>query len=122
MMFKELKEYNEVEELKDNTGFNKEKFMEFVVEEPVSMFSPMNMVYSYGCMANELSVNGINEVDMTDSQRQNVIHKMFMWYKKHPEHLNNLLQYFIEAHYEDYESGNVCSCCGDRVSTFKMTI
>lgn len=104
-------------------GFNKEKFMEFVVEEPVSMFNPMNMVYSYGCMANELSVNGVNEVDMTDSQRQNVIHKMFMWYKKHPEHLNELLQYFIEAHYEDYEySDKPCECCGDVVTTFKLTI
>lgn len=122
MMFKELKEYNEVEGLKDNTGFNKEKFMEFVTEEPISIFRPMNMIYSYGCIANELSVNGINEIDMTDSQRQNVIHKIFMWYKKHPENLNNLLQYFIETHYEDYELGNVCSCCGDCVSTFRMTI
>lgn len=119
----ELKEYNEVEELKDNMGFNKEKFMEFVVEEPISMFNPMNMVYSYGCMSNELSVNGINEIDMTDSQRKNVIHKIFMWYRKHPEHLNNLLQYFIEAHYDEYDcSDKPCECCGDVVTTFKLTI
>ena len=122
MMFKELKEYNKVEELKDNTGFNKEKFMEFVTEEPISMFRPMNMIYSYGCIANELSVNNINEIDMTDSQRQNVIHKIFMWYKKHPGHLNNLLQYFIEVNAEDYDMSKPCECCGDIVTTFKLTI
>ena len=79
-------------------GFNKEKFMEFVVEEPVSMFNPMNMVYSYGCMANELSVNGVNEVDMTDSQRQNVIesHRMCKKQKRNRKvRSNEILKGFL---------------------------
>lgn len=47
-------------------GFNKEKFMEFVKdEEPIGLFKPINMIYSYGCMANELSVNNISEIDLT---------------------------------------------------------
>ena len=112
-----------MEEKKQDIGFNKEKFQEFVVEEPISIFKPMNMIYSYGCMANELSVNNISEINMTDSQRKNVIHKLFMWYKKHPEHLNELLQYFIEAHCDDWEyCDKPCECCGDIVSTFKKQI
>lgn len=104
-------------------AFNKEKFMEFVVEEPIGLFKPLNMVYSYGCMSNELSVNGVSEIDMSDSQRRVVIHKLMMWYKKHPEELNNLLQYFIETQADNYDmSDNPCECCGDRVCTYKMTL
>lgn len=104
-------------------AFNKEKFMEHVVDEPIGLFKPLNMVYSYGCMANELSVNGVNEIDMTDSQRKVIIHKMMMWYKKHPDELNNLLQYFIETHADDYYiDDKPCECCGDRVCTYKMTL
>lgn len=49
-------------------GFNEKKFMEFVKEEPISLFKPMNMVLSEGCIANELSINGIQEINMTDVQ------------------------------------------------------
>ena len=69
-----------------------------------------------------LDSHNINEIDMTDSQRQNVIHKIFMWYKKHPGHLNDLLQYFIEANAEDYDMSKPCEQCGDCVCTYKITI
>lgn len=104
-------------------GFNKDKFMEHVINEPIGLFKPLDMVYSYGCMADELSVNNISEIDMDDSQRKVIIHRIMHWYKKHPEHLNNLLQYFIEAHYDNYEVSNKpCECCGDLVTTYKLTI
>jgi hypothetical protein len=104
-------------------GFNKDKFMEHVIDEPIGLFKPLDMVYSYGCMANELSVNNISEIDMDDSQRKIIIHRIMHWYKKHPIYLNNLLQYFIETHYDDYEvSDKPCECCGDLVTTYKLTI
>lgn len=82
----------------------------------------MKLIYSYGCLANELSINGISEIDLTDKQRNVVIHKIFMWYKKHPDALNDLLQYFIETHCDDYDCTEPCECCGDMVTTYKMEI
>lgn len=103
-------------------NFNMDKFKEFVVDEPIGLLKPLELVYSYGCLVNELSVNGIQEIDLTDAQRKIVIHKIFMWYKKHPEALNGLLQYFIETHCDDYDCTEPCECCGDMVTTYKMEI
>lgn len=82
----------------------------------------MKLVYSYGCLANELSVNGISEIDLTDKQRKKVINRIFQWYEKHPDALNGLLQYFIETHCDDYDCTEPCECCGDMVTTYKMEI
>jgi hypothetical protein len=82
----------------------------------------MKLIYSYGCLANELSVNGIQEVDLTDKQRKEVINRIFQWYDNHPAALNNLLQYFIETHCDDYDCTEPCECCGDMVTTYKMEI
>lgn len=82
----------------------------------------MKLIYSYGCLANELSVNGISEIDLTDKQRKKVINRIFQWYEKHPDALNDLLQYFIETHCDDYDCTEPCECCGDMVTTYKMEI
>lgn len=102
--------------------FNMDKFKELVKDEPIGLTKPMELEYAYGCLANSLSVNGIQEIDLTDAQRNVVIHKIFMWYKKHPEALNNLLQYFIETHCDDYDCTEPCEECGDSVTTYKMEI
>lgn len=77
---------------------------------------------AYGYIADSLTVNGIQEVDLTDTQRKIVIHKVFMWYKKHPEVLNGLLKDFLELHSDDYDYSEPCECCGDVVTTYKMEI
>lgn len=82
----------------------------------------MKLIYSYGCLANELSVNGISEIDLTHQQRKEVINRIFQWYDKHPEELNGLLQYFIETHCDDYDCTEPCECCGDMVTTYEMEI
>lgn len=82
----------------------------------------MKLIYSYGCLANELSVNGISEIDLTDKQRKEVINRIFQWYDKHSEELNGLLQYFIETHCDDYDCTEPCECCGDMVTTYEMEI
>lgn len=82
----------------------------------------MKLIYSYGCLANELSINGISEIDLTDKQRKEVINRIFQWYDKHPAALNDLLQYFIETHCDDYDCTEPCECCGDMVTTYKMEI
>lgn len=102
--------------------FNMEKFKQMVKDGPIGLTKPMSLEYSYGCLVNSLSVNGIQEIDLTDNQRKIVIHRIFSWYRKHPEHLNPLLQYFVETHCDDYEQSEPCEQCGDCVTTFKMEI
>ena len=82
----------------------------------------MNMIYSYGCTSNELSVNGIQEVNMTNGERKAIIHRIMNWYENHLENFNDLLQYFIETHAEDYDMSEPCEQCGDCVCTYRMTI
>lgn len=70
-----------------------------------------------GCTADSLNVDGIEEIDMTDEQRQEVIDKIFHWLKKHPDQLNYLLQDITET-FGAYESDDhVCECCGDYITT-----
>lgn len=102
--------------------FNMEKFKEFVKDEPIGLTKPMSFEFTYGCIANSLTINGIEEADLTDAQRRNVIHRIFQWYRKHPEHLNPLLQYFVETHCDDYEQSEPCEHCGDIITTFKLEI
>lgn len=82
----------------------------------------MKLIFSYGCLANELSVNGISEIDLTDKQRKEVINRIFQWYDKHPDALKDLLQDFIQTHYDDYDCTEPCECCGDSITTYKMEI
>lgn len=82
----------------------------------------MKLIYSYGCLANELSVKSISEIPLTDKKRKEVINRIFQWYDKHPEALNDLLQYFLETHCDDYDCTEPCECCGDMVKTYIMEI
>ena len=104
-------------------GFNKDKFMEFAVDEPISLFKPMKLKMVIGCMCDSLTVNNIEEMNLTDNQRKNIIHRIYTWYRKHPEQLNNLLQYFIESNCDTVDmSEKPCECCGDFVETYEMEI
>lgn len=82
---------------------------------------PMRLVYSYGCTANELSVDGVPEIALNNATRKKVISRIFQWYKKHPEQLNSLLAYFIEQA-GDYEIGIRCEECGDTPITYTIDI
>lgn len=83
----------------------------------------MKLTLVRGCTADSLTADGIEEVDMTDDQRQEVMDYLCQWYKKHPEHLNGLLIYTIEDFYDNYESDDhPCSCCGDYVETMTCDI
>ena len=57
------------------------------MERVISKDNPLDMVYSIGCINSELSVNGINEVDMTDEQRRIVMERMMSYYMEHLESL-----------------------------------
>ena len=82
----------------------------------------MKLEYTYGCIANSLSVDGTQEIDLTDAERRHVIERLSAFFHNHPEHLNPLLQHVLEA-YGDYECDNrPCNCCGDTVTTYTLEI
>lgn len=72
----------------------------------------MKLELTFGCIANSLNVDGMEEINMTDDQRKEVITHIAEWYKAHPNRLNNLLQYFVETNSEDYDMTEPCECCG----------
>lgn len=70
-----------------------------------------------GCTAGSLNIDGIEEIDMTDEQRQQYLLKIYQWFAKHPDQFNYLLQALTD-HFGEYDSDDhVCECCGDTVST-----
>lgn len=75
-----------------------------------------------GCICGELSVNGINEIDMTDEQRQETIDAICSWLKRNPDQLNYVMQDLIET-FGDYKvSEEACECCGDHIWTWTWDI
>lgn len=83
----------------------------------------MQIVLTEGCVCGSLTVDNVEEIDLTDEQRLKVIDHIYEWMKKHPENLNNILQDMISTFYDDYESSDyACECCGDYVSTYTWDI
>ena len=82
----------------------------------------MKLVKVTGCVCDELSADGTNEIDMTDEQRQKTIDAICSWLKRNPDQLNYVMQDLIET-FGDYEvSKEACECCGDHVWTWTWNI
>ena len=80
----------------------------------------MKLLKRTGCIAWALDVDDIPEIDLTNEQRQKVIDKIFKYIK--PEHLNELLNWFVEE-FGEYECDHEpCECCGDIVEEWKIEI
>lgn len=75
-----------------------------------------------GCVADSLSANNIEEIDMTDEQRQNVIDHICKELKKHPEQLNYVLQELIPIFGDFTSTDKPCECCGDYIDTYTWVI
>ena len=74
-----------------------------------------------GCICDSMTVDDIEEIDLTDEQREKVIETIMKNLK--PEDLNYLLQKTIplfaqEEHFDD----EPCECCGDYVEEYIWTI
>ena len=73
-----------------------------------------------GCICNSLSVDGKEEIDMTDEERQVVLKTIFEHLKA--KDLNYVLQDLVEA-FGDYECDDKpCETCGDYVETYTWEI
>ena len=48
---------------------NKEKSNELVNQlDRISLLKPLELEYTYGCLDNSLSVNNVEEIDLTDKE------------------------------------------------------
>ena len=73
-----------------------------------------------GCTAFSLTVDGKEEIDLTDEERQEVLNKIFKALKL--EDLNYLLQDLIPSFGEYGSEDEPCECCGDIVSWYTWNI
>lgn len=91
------------------------------IEEDIDI--PVEFIKREGCTAGSLSVDGIEEIDMNNSQRKALTKRFCKWLEEHPEQFNYFLQEIIPA-LGDYthEDSKPCECCGDIVTEYTLVI
>ena len=73
-----------------------------------------------GCICNSLSVDGNEEIDMTDEERQVVLKTIFEHFR--PQDLNYVLQDLVER-FGEYECDDEpCETCGDYIESYTWEI
>lgn len=83
----------------------------------------MNLELTRGCMANSLTVDGVEEIHLTDEQRAEAKKRIAEWLLREDVSLNKILALVIEHFYDEYECDDEpCECCGDYVETYKLEI
>lgn len=79
-----------------------------------------------GCIADSLTANGKEEVDMTTDERLLVTHSIMNWLLSHPEEndrfLNFLMQDFIGEFGDFSSTDKPCECCGDTICTWDIDV
>lgn len=77
-----------------------------------------------GCMTDSLTINGKEEIDLTDDKRADVWNKVCGYLIANGEHryLNEFLQFVLIHHGEYGCSTEPCEQCGDYVETYKLEI
>ena len=80
----------------------------------------MKIQMTRGCIANSLTVDGEEEINLSDNERQEVLRHIFEHLKA--QDLNYVLQDLIET-FGEYESDDEpCETCGDYVETYTWEI
>ena len=73
-----------------------------------------------GCIADSLTVDGKEEIDLTDVERREVLRRIFEHLK--PENLNETMQVLIERFGDCETDDEPCETCGDYVDTYTWEI
>lgn len=81
----------------------------------------MKVVLTRGCIHDSLTVDGTEEVQLTDEQRHQIIDKIADWLHTRPDLVNNLLQDLVDEH-GTMEWDYTCECCHDTVTTTTWVI
>ena len=83
----------------------------------------MKLELTTGCICNSLTVDGIEEIHLTDEQRKEAWRKIFLWMaEKDGSDLNFFLQYVLEQYGEYNSDDEPCGCCGDWEDNYKLEI
>lgn len=81
----------------------------------------MKIKLTCGCICDSLTVDGVEEINLSDKERKEVIKKVFE--KMEPKDLNELLQWYLMGHCDEYEqSDRPCECCGDYTSIYTLNL
>lgn len=72
-----------------------------------------------GCTLDSIKIDGIEERELTDEKRIDVINAMAKHIK--PCDLSTLIPMFMEL-YGTYESLGVCQCCGDEIDKWTLEL
>ena len=80
----------------------------------------MELIYTNGCTATSLSVNGIESIDMNVEDFRKVIHRIIDKIDDFAE-LQDIFMDFVEGNGELIDEYQ-CSCCGDCVTTYKIKL
>lgn len=82
----------------------------------------MKLEYMCGCICDSLTVDGIEEIDLTDEQRILIIEKIGSFISKaSPDKLNYILQFLIPE-FGKFEDLGHCECCGDIIEKYTLNI
>lgn len=85
----------------------------------------MKLNLTIGCVCDNLSADGVREVDMTSRQREDTWNKIvsFLSQCDADEYHLNLLMEFLCKTYGQYECDeHICECCGDYVEYWDLEI
>lgn len=83
----------------------------------------MQIELTRGCISGSLTVDGTEEIHLTDEQRMEIKKRIGEWLCSSKISLNELLVLLAENFYDDYESDDEpCECCGDFAETYKLKI
>ena len=80
----------------------------------------MKIQMTRGCIANSLTVDGKEEIDLSDNERQEVLRHIFEHLKA--QDLNYVLQDPVETFGEYEPDDEPCETCGDYVETYTWEI
>ena len=73
-----------------------------------------------GCMADSLTVDGKEEMDLTSGERKEVLKRIFDHLG--PKDLNEVMQVLIERFGDCETDGQPCETCGDYVDTYTWEV
>lgn len=82
----------------------------------------MNLQLVRRCVCDSLTVDGKEEINLTDTERQEAMNKIADWLKQNLDELNYLLQWFIVQYGEYTSIDEPCECCGDYIETYNSEI
>jgi hypothetical protein len=81
----------------------------------------MKIKLTEGCICDSLEIDGEEEIDLTDEQRERILKKVCKEIK--PKDLNYLLRYLVPEYAQKYHrDSEPCESCGDYVEEYVWTI